>query len=106
MTESESGALPLGDAAILEQMILEQTGKVLSSVFWKKLELKASALFSMARGRVFYAYWLRGLSKYFLCEKLAKAVPLCYNMEDIYPWHSWIARQTPTLQVEGSNPFG
>ena len=24
----------------------------------------------------------------------------------IYPWHSWIARQTPTLKVEGSNPFG
>ena len=23
-----------------------------------------------------------------------------------YPWHSWIARQTPTLKVEGSNPFG
>ena len=24
----------------------------------------------------------------------------------IYPWHSWIARQTPTLKVNGSNPFG
>ena len=24
----------------------------------------------------------------------------------ICPWHSWIARQTPTLKVEGSNPFG
>ena len=26
--------------------------------------------------------------------------------QNIYPWHSWIARQTPTLKVEGSNPFG
>ena len=25
---------------------------------------------------------------------------------NICPWHSWIARQTPTLKVEGSNPFG
>ena len=24
----------------------------------------------------------------------------------ICPWHSWIARQTPTLKAEGSNPFG
>ncbi len=24
----------------------------------------------------------------------------------ICPWLSWIARQTPTLKVEGSNPFG
>ena len=23
-----------------------------------------------------------------------------------YPWHSWIARQTPTLKVSGSNPLG
>ena len=22
------------------------------------------------------------------------------------PWHSWIARKTPTLEDEGSNPFG
>ncbi len=22
------------------------------------------------------------------------------------PWHSWIARQTPTLKVSGSNPLG
>ena len=38
---------------------------------------------------------------------------VCYNREvpitrytDTCPWHSWIARQTPTLKVEGSNPFG
>lgn len=24
----------------------------------------------------------------------------------IYPWHSWIARKTPTLEVAGSNPVG
>ena len=23
-----------------------------------------------------------------------------------YPWHSWIARKTPTLEVAGSNPVG
>ena len=23
-----------------------------------------------------------------------------------YPWHSWIARQTPTLKAVGSNPIG
>ena len=26
--------------------------------------------------------------------------------QNFYPWHSWIARQTPTLKVNGSNPFG
>ena len=25
---------------------------------------------------------------------------------NIYPWHSWIARETPTLEVAGSNPVG
>ena len=39
------------------------------------------------------------LAVYF-CEKL------CYNTMRIYPWHSWIARQTPTLKVAGSNPVG
>ena len=29
-----------------------------------------------------------------------------YKIKEIYPWHSWIARQTPTLKVNGSNPFG
>ena len=29
-----------------------------------------------------------------------------FNKLNICPWHSWIARQTPTLKVEGSNPFG
>ena len=29
-----------------------------------------------------------------------------YVGTDICPWHSWIARQTPTLKAEGSNPFG
>ena len=24
----------------------------------------------------------------------------------IYPWHSWIARKTPTLEAVGSNPIG
>ena len=28
------------------------------------------------------------------------------NKFNIYPWHSWIARQTPTLKVVGSNPIG
>ena len=36
------------------------------------------------------------------CLKIWYTV-LCTN---IYPWHSWIARQTPTLKVNGSNPFG
>ncbi len=31
---------------------------------------------------------------------VAKAAPI------LYPWHSWIARQTPTLKVAGSNPVG
>ena len=26
--------------------------------------------------------------------------------DNICPWHSWIARQTPTLKVSGSNPLG
>ena len=37
----------------------------------------------------------------------------CYNEHRVqtappylYPWHSWIARQTPTLKVVGSNPIG
>ena len=74
--------------------------------FGKNFKLKA-------RGRTQYAAnqgYLYGKAvanvETFLRKKLAKALSLCYNMEDIYPWHSWIARQTPTLQVEGSNPFG
>ena len=29
-----------------------------------------------------------------------------YNNQYIYPWHSWIARKTPTLEAAGSNPVG
>ena len=29
-----------------------------------------------------------------------------YNYQSICPWHSWIARQTPTLKASGSNPLG
>ena len=31
-----------------------------------------------------------------------------YNIscQNICPWHSWIARKTPTLEVAGSNPVG
>ena len=31
-----------------------------------------------------------------------------YNNKALYfcPWHSWIARQTPTLKASGSNPLG
>ncbi len=45
-------------------------------------------------------------------KSIEKGEKLCYNKEApsigeyICPWHSWIARQTPTLKVEGSNPFG
>ena len=28
------------------------------------------------------------------------------KIQYICPWHSWIARQTPTLKVAGSNPVG
>ena len=45
----------------------------------------------------------------FFQKGLAFFQQVCYNNEvqfHIYPWHSWIARQTPTLKVEGSNPFG
>ena len=31
---------------------------------------------------------------------------IIFTTVHICPWHSWIARQTPTLKVEGSNPFG
>ena len=47
----------------------------------------------------------------FFGKGLAFLGSLWYNSEVrihqyTYPWHSWIARQTPTLKVEGSNPFG
>ena len=43
----------------------------------------------------------REISLYF-CRKI------CYNIKVSYicPWHSWIARQTPTLKASGSNPLG
>ena len=37
---------------------------------------------------------------------VAKVRILRRKQSFFYPWHSWIARQTPTLKVEGSNPFG
>ena len=41
----------------------------------------------------------------FACH-LLQHVSLCFTGEGlyIYLWHSWIARQTPTLKVRGSNP--
>ena len=27
-------------------------------------------------------------------------------LHSICPWHSWIARETPTLEAAGSNPVG
>ena len=46
-------------------------------------------------------------------DDYATAVDRRFESERIHPsklntcpWHSWIARQTPTLKVEGSNPFG
>ena len=36
----------------------------------------------------------------------ARTEILALKIKYFYPWHSWIARQTPTLKVNGSNPFG
>ena len=35
-----------------------------------------------------------------------KNMVYCSGIEHIYPWLSWIARKTPTLEVAGSNPVG
>ena len=42
------------------------------------------------------------------CDKkyLTLAVFCCIILKYICPWHSWIARQTPTLKAVGSNPIG
>ena len=42
-------------------------------------------------------------------KRLEKSCLLWYTHNrklNIYPWHSWIARQTPTLKAVGSNPIG
>ena len=47
-------------------------------------------------------------SKYFIAKRfhLTQSNFVATQRVAICPWHSWIARQTPTLKVEGSNPFG
>ena len=53
--------------------------------------------------RAFVNFFAANFKKHFtfqhFCAKMAKHTYL-------YPWHSWIARQTPTLKVAGSNPVG
>ena len=39
-------------------------------------------------------------------KSLDTAMLLWYHYKVIYPWLSWIARKTPTLEVAGSNPVG
>ena len=36
------------------------------------------------------------------CTEIARAAMVYI----ICPWHSWIARETPTLEAAGSNPVG
>ena len=50
------------------------------------------------RGDFFFKKGLHFRGK---CAIIGESIPY-----PTYPWHSWIARQTPTLKVEGSNPFG
>ena len=51
-----------------------------------------------------------GISRYITCNAhiTFASANISHRHQPIYfcPWHSWIARQTPTLKVEGSNPFG
>lgn len=82
-------------------------------IFWYKKELPC-----YGRSRIFCIFVTHGspfLATFnFLFSKIEKGVyfffRLCYNIlyaeAYICPWRSWIACKTPTLEVEGSNPFG
>ena len=59
-----------------------------------------SILFSRNQG-VLQKNLLKISEKYLDTHRL-----LWYHDKVIYPWLSWIARKTPTLEVAGSNPVG
>ena len=89
MTESESVALPLGDAPLTNDIITDTS--IFVNTFLKvfSLFLKNPEKIRSFRLKKFFSYGIIILAP-----------------RKIYPWHSWIARQTPTLKVNGSNPFG
>ena len=39
-------------------------------------------------------------------SRYIKKLAMKKNNKYFYPWHSWIARKTPTLEAVGSNPIG
>ena len=91
MTESESVALPLGDAPIFSTVIIiAENSAIVNSNF---------QLFERI-----YSFFQKNRKK--SQNLLYNGAILWYNMKVIYPWHSWIARQTPTLKASGSNPLG
>ena len=94
MSESESDALPLGDTPIFRtETIIAKVAIFVKGFFEKSFverKILAKTLSSAALCGIIFPLRAR-----FMLAHLY-----------FYPWHSWIARQTPTLKVEGSNPFG
>ena len=94
MSESESDALPLGDTPILRTEVIIAKKEMFVNTFFKK---------SFCRTK----FLAKTLSRATLCGIISPLrARFMRRRSYFYPWHSWIARQTPTLKVEGSNPFG
>ena len=94
MSESESDALPLGDTPIFstDDIISHRTCFVNTyfKLFWKNY----STFLLFSKNSPFFTLQ----NMFFVIQYISQSY--------IYPWHSWIARQTPTLKANGSNPFG
>ncbi len=111
MTESESVALPLGDAPIFSTLVIItdffQFVNSYSQIFLIIFQFFSNLVctsFILAKKRQIYLLNLKkdkpfAFFRFTFCQKCGKIHCIC-------PWHSWIARQTPTLKVSGSNPLG
>ena len=95
MSESESDALPLGDTPIFGTSGIIANMKRFVNSFLKNFFVE----------RIFWAKTLSSVPPCGIISPL-RGVLCAARTISIYPWLSWIARQTPTLKVEGSNPFG
>ena len=91
MTESESVALPLGDAPIFSTAVI----------------IADFLPFVNTNFQLFFIFLFGFLKKSQKMPFFTLQRPdLMVQCVSIYPWHSWIARQTPTLKASGSNPLG
>ena len=74
---------------------------IFNALYYSKILLLCQYLFSTFLKKLFFLF-----QKIIFGFTFSKICDTIHKQRNIYPWLSWIARQTPTLKVIGSNPIG